>query len=370
MTDTVRYGVQIGAVDRSGVTDADLYREAVIDAQLTQELGFDAAWLVEHHFSDYYPTPNPLVFLSHLAAACPGLGLGTAVMVLPWYDPIRFVEDVSMVATMAKGPLYIGMGRGTAKLEYDAMRVPMQEARDRFRECWEVTQLALEGKAFTYRGKYIDVERPIEIRPSLDPGRKIEFFGAIGSPGSAEIMADLGLRPLTLAQFPDHMLIKILDKWSARNDQVGRAAPDIMPISAKCFIGDTDQEARDEARGYLADFYKLQAEHYTTDSTPWADIEGYEQFAKIFANMKLMGDPAQNDPILDRSLVGTPETVARRVNELRAIGFNYMLISNAMAGVPRDVRHRMMRRFAEEVIPLCEQLPVPERPVLAPRAAE
>ena len=86
--------------------------------------------------------------------------------------------------------------------------------------------------------------------------------------------------------------------------------------------------------------------------------------------MKLMGDPAQNDPILDRSLVGSPETVARRVNELRAIGFNYMLISNAMAGVPREVRHRMMRRFAEEVIPLCEQLPVPERPNLDVRAAE
>ena len=370
MTEAVRYGVQIGAVDRSGVKDAALYNEAIIDAKLIQELGFDAAWLVEHHFSDYYPTPNPLVFLSHLAAACPGLGLGTAVMVLPWYDPVRFVEDVSMVATMAKGPLYIGMGRGTAKLEYDAMRVSMEEARDRFRECWEVTQLGLKGEAFTYHGEYINLDRPIEIRPGLDPSRKIEFFGAIGSPGSAEIMAELGLRPLTLAQFPDHMLIKILDKWAARNEQVGQTPADIMPISAKCFIGDTDEEAREEARGYLASFYKLQAEHYTTDSTPWGDIQGYEQFAKIFANMKLMGDPAQNDPILDRSLVGTPETVARRVNELRAIGFNYMLISNAMAGVPRDVRHRMMRRFAEEVIPLCEKMPVPERPVLETRAAE
>ncbi|MBU2532776.1 MAG: LLM class flavin-dependent oxidoreductase [Alphaproteobacteria bacterium] len=370
MADKVRYGIQIGAVDREGAGDPDLYHEAVVDARLTQQLGYDAAWLVEHHFSDYYPTPNPLMFLSHLAAECPGLGLGTAVMVLPWYDPVRFVEDVSMLATMATGPLYIGMGRGTAKLEYDAMRISMTEARDRFRECWEVTQLGLQGKPFTYQGQFVSIDRPIRIRPEIDARRKIEFFGAIGSPGSAEIMADLGLRPLTLAQFPDHMLVKILDRWSARNADVGKATPDIMPISAKCFIADTDEQARDEARGYLAAFYKLQAEHYTTDSTPWGDIPGYEQFAKIFANMKLMGDPSQNDPIIDRSLVGSPETVARRVNELRAIGFNYMLISNAMAGVPRDVRHRMMRRFAEEVIPLCEKMPVPERPVLEVRAAE
>lgn len=370
MSQPVRFGVQIGAVDGPGVADTDLYREAVVDAKLTQDLGFDAAWLVEHHFSDYYPTPNPLVFLSHLAAACPRLGLGTAVMVLPWYDPIRFVEDVSMLATLAEGPLYIGMGRGTAKLEYDAMRVSMEEARDRFRECWEVTQLGLTGEPFTYQGNYIQLERPIKIRPVIDPARKIEFFGAIGSPGSAGIMAELGLRPLTLAQFPDYMLVKILDQWTASNAKAGKAEADLMPISAKCFIADSDEAAREEARGYLADFYKLQAEHYTTDSTPWADIQGYEQFAKIFANMKLMGDPSQNDPILDRSLVGTPETVARRVNELRAIGFNYLLISNAMAGVPRDVRHRMMRRFAEEVIPLCEAMPVPERPVLEVRAAQ
>lgn len=365
---SVRFGVQIGAVDREGVNDASLYQEAILDAKLIQTLGYDAAWLVEHHFSDYYPTPNPLVFLSHLAAACPGLGLGTAVMVLPWYDPIRFVEDISMVATMSSGPLYIGMGRGTAKLEYDAMRVSMEEARERFQETWEVTQIALKGESFTYQGKYLQLDRPIQIRPVLDAIRKIEFFGAIGSPDSAEIMAELGLRPLALSQFPDHMLVKILERWNARNEQVGKVRPDILPISAKCFIGDTDEEAREEARSYLASFYKLQAEHYTSDSTPWGDIAGYEQFARIFANMKLMGDPTQNDPIIERSLVGTPETVARRVNELRAIGFNYMLISNAIAGVPRDVRHKMMRRFAEEVIPLCEELPIPNRPLLEARA--
>src|SRR5688572_26197353 len=138
MARPARYAVQIGAVDAEGASDATLYREAVGDSRLAQELGYDAVWLVEHHFSDYYPTPNPLMFLSHIAAACPGLGLGTAVMVLPWYDPVRFAEDVSMLRTLTDGPLHIGMGRGTAKLEYDAMRVPMTEARERFRECWEV----------------------------------------------------------------------------------------------------------------------------------------------------------------------------------------------------------------------------------------
>lgn len=370
MSGKVRFAVQIGAVDDEGASDAQMYAEAVGDACYAADLGFDSVWLVEHHFSDYYPTPNPLVLLSHIAAACPGLGLGTGVMVLPWYDPVRFAEDVAMLATLATGRLDIGMGRGTAKLEYDAMRVAMAEGRDRFRECWEVAQRALEGEPFTYHGQYVRIDRPIKVRPELEKGREVNFFGAIGSPASAEIMAELGLPPLSLAQFPGHMLIKILDRWRTRSQECGHPTDVTLPVSAKCFIGDTTHDAREEARGHLARFYRLQAEHYGTDTTPWGDIPGYEQFAKIFANMKLMGDPAQNDPILDRNLVGSPEDVARRINELRAIGFDYFIVSNATAGVGREPRHRMMRRFAEEVIPLVHSLPVPETPVLETRAAE
>jgi len=267
MDGNVRYAVQIGAVDEEGATDSRMYDEAIVDARYAQELGYGSVWMVEHHFSDYYPTPNPLMFLSHLAAACPGLGLGTAVMVLPWYDPVRFAEDVAMLRTLTKGRLDIGMGRGTAKLEYDAMRVPMGEARERFRECWEVTRLALKGEPFTYKGQFVDIDQPITLRPHIEPDAEINFFGAIGSPASAEIMADLGLTPLSLAQFPDYMLVKILDKWRTRARQNGLETNVALPISAKCFIGDTVEEARTEARDHLARFYRLQAEHYTTDTT-------------------------------------------------------------------------------------------------------
>jgi alkanesulfonate monooxygenase SsuD/methylene tetrahydromethanopterin reductase-like flavin-dependent oxidoreductase (luciferase family) len=354
MPNTTSFAVQIGAVDGPGASDSQMYGEALDDTRLAQKLGFDAAWLVEHHFSDYYPTPNPLLLLSHVAAACPGLGFGTSVMVLPWYDPLRFAEDVAMLATLSHGALHIGMGRGTAKLEYDAMRVPMSEGRSRFEECWRVLQLALAGEPFTFSGQHVRLERPVTVRPRLTPERQrnLHFYGAIGSPASAEVMGDLGLPPLCLAQFPDYMLVKILAKWRERAKAHGLAGDVTLPISMKCYIGDTDAAAREEARRYLPAFYKLQAEHYTVDTTPWADIAGYEQFAKIFANMKAMADPAKIDPILDRNLTGSPATVARQIDALRALGFNYFIISNATHGVPREVRQRMMRRFMGEVVPL------------------
>jgi hypothetical protein len=74
----VEDGVQfLNAVE---TTFCELHRGEGVFSELGAELGYDAAWVVEHHFSDYYPTPSPLLLLSHIAARCPGFGLGTAVL--------------------------------------------------------------------------------------------------------------------------------------------------------------------------------------------------------------------------------------------------------------------------------------------------
>lgn len=348
-----RFAYQIGAVGEEGLTDRQLYREAIADAVLLQREGrWDAAWMVEHHFSDYYPQPNPLLFLSHIAAACPGLGLGTAVMVLPWYDPVRFAEDVSMLATLSDGPLHIGMGRGTAKSEYDAFNIPMEGARDRFRECWQFTRRAFEGGAFTFEGEHARWTEPTAMRPQPEPGRIPNFYGAIGSLESAAIMGGLGLPPLCLSSFPDHLLRKILETWKEKSREAGhdpRGAT--FPISIKCFVAETDEKAREQALTYLPKFFALQVDHYQSDNAPWGEIPGYQQFNKMFANLRKLSDPANLGPYIEQNLVGSPATVARRLNQLAALGFDYFLVSNATYGVPRAVRHETIRLFGEEVIP-------------------
>jgi alkanesulfonate monooxygenase SsuD/methylene tetrahydromethanopterin reductase-like flavin-dependent oxidoreductase (luciferase family) len=352
----LRYAYQIGAVGEPDRTDRQLYREAIADARLVQAMGYDAAWMVEHHFSDYYPQPNPLLFLSHIAAACPGLGLGTAVMVLPWYDPRRFAEDLAMLQTLTDGELHIGMGRGTAKSEYDAFGIPMETARDRFRECWELTRRAVDGGPMTYAGDYTTLREPVVLRPTFD--RRPNFYGAIGSLESAAIMAGLGLPPLCLSSFPDHLLKRILETWKARTAEAGGNPDATFPISIKCFVAETDEKAREQALQYLPEFFALQVRHYQSDHAPWGDIPGYQQFNKMFANLRSLSDPANLGPYLAMNLVGSPATVARRLQQFADLGFNYFLISNATYGVPRAVRHETIRRFAEEVVPRM-QAPAP-----------
>jgi alkanesulfonate monooxygenase SsuD/methylene tetrahydromethanopterin reductase-like flavin-dependent oxidoreductase (luciferase family) len=208
----IAFGFQAAPASDVHKSDQTLYREVMDDCALGQKLGYDAAWLLEHHFSDYYPTPSPLLFMAHIAAAFPDLSLGTSVLVLPWYHPLRLAEEIAMLNGMTAGTLHLGIGRGTAKMEYDAYNVDMNEARARFAECYRIVEKGLAGEPFTHDGRFWNIERPIKLRPEPVP-KKVRFYGAIGSPASAEVMGDLGVAPICLSTFPDKLLARILERW-------------------------------------------------------------------------------------------------------------------------------------------------------------
>jgi alkanesulfonate monooxygenase SsuD/methylene tetrahydromethanopterin reductase-like flavin-dependent oxidoreductase (luciferase family) len=347
MTD-IRFGFQAAAAGDGSETDQELYQDLLEDCALGSRLGYDAAWLLEHHFSDYYPTPSPLLLMAHIAAKFPDLSLGTSVLVLPWYHPLRLAEEISMLNSLTRGTLHLGIGRGTAKMEYDAYGVDMNEGRARFAEIFQIVAQGLSGREFTHRGKFWNIDRPIRLRP--EPIRKpVQFYGAIGSPASAEVMGDLGIAPICLSTFPDGLLTKILERWRARAGHKADGA--ILPISVKMFIADTDEEARELGRRHYPAYFALQADHYEADANPWTDIPEYADFSRMFANLRKLTDPANLDPFLDSNLVGSPETICRRIDALIALGFNYFMVSSATPGTPVELRRRMMTRFAKEICP-------------------
>lgn len=346
----ISFGFVAEAVDGVGKSDAELYPEVVADAMLGDKLGYDAAWMIEHHFSDYYPTPSPLAFLAHVAAKCPNLGLGTMVLVAPWYHPLRLAGELSMLSNLTRAPLHIGIGRGTAKLEYDAFGVDMEEARERFAETLAILKLALSGERFTFDGRYFKIPREVQIRPT--PRREnLNLYGAIGSPPSATIMAELGLSPLISSNFPIEIQRTILGNWRQATLSRGGRVDTVRPVAAHLFIADTDDAARALARENLSRFCAIQTRHYETDRDFWKNTKGYEQFSRYFATLRRYSDPAQIDPWLDLQFVGAPKTVARKLEQYIDIGCNYFIMHTATYGMPRALRHEMLKRFAGSVGP-------------------
>jgi alkanesulfonate monooxygenase SsuD/methylene tetrahydromethanopterin reductase-like flavin-dependent oxidoreductase (luciferase family) len=286
--------------------------------------------------------------MAHIAAKFPDLSLGTSVLVLPWYHPLRLAEEIAMLNLLTRGTLHLGIGRGTARMEYNAYNIDMNEGRARFAEVFEIVERGLKGKPFSHHGKFWNITQPIRIRPE-PVDKPVRFYGAIGSPASAEVMGDLGIPPICLSTFPDGLLVKILDRWRARAG--ANASGAILPISVKMFIADTDEEAREMGRRYYPPYFALQADHYEADADPWTNIPEYADFSRMFANLRKLTNPAELGPFLDSNLVGSPETICRRIDTLIGLGFNYFMVSSATPGTPRAVRQQMMTRFAEDICP-------------------
>src|SRR5690606_11374005 len=109
------------------------------------------------------------------------------------------------------------------------------------------------------------------------------LYGAVGSPESADVMADMNLPLISIASFPIEFQAKVIERWRARMAQNGNSIDKrTLPITMFCFIGDTDEEAIAIAKRYLPPMFQLQVRHYESDADHWAKLPGYEQHSRFF----------------------------------------------------------------------------------------
>src|SRR5580692_2386644 len=265
----VEFGCVVAAAGAPDASDRDLYRGMLADCELYAQLGYDTAWVLEHHFSDYFPTPDPALLIAHLAGRYPELSYGACVIVTPWHHPLRLAGQIAMLTEFTDRPLHLGLGRGTAKLEFDAFGLDMGEARQRFAETWEILRLGMTGEPFSYPGKLRPVTQPVRIRPEPQTGQ-LHFYGAIGSPDSAAIMARLGLAPLCNTIGDIQQQAGTLRAWAAAAVEAGHSTAGVaFPIMIDCIVADTDEEAISEACRYKPRFMQAQIDHYAPHATDW-----------------------------------------------------------------------------------------------------
>jgi alkanesulfonate monooxygenase SsuD/methylene tetrahydromethanopterin reductase-like flavin-dependent oxidoreductase (luciferase family) len=347
----VEFGCVIAAAGTPGASDLELYRGMLADCELYSQLGYDTAWVLEHHFSDYFPTPDPAVLIAHLAGRCPDMSFGTCVIVTPWHHPLRLAGQIAMLTEFTDRPLHLGLGRGTAKLEFDAFGLDMAGARQRFQESWEILRLGMAGEPFRYAGTLMPIPQPVRIRPTPRTGQ-LHFYGAIGSSDSAAIMARLGLPPLCNTIGDIQRQADTLRSWEAAAAEAGLDTSGVtFPIMIDCIVEDTDDEAIGAACRYKPRFMQAQIDHYAPHATDWANTAGYEAWQRIFAGMERRTRPEGIVPWCEWQLIGSPETVRQKLQAYLDVGFNHVILHFATPGIPIDVRHRWATRFAREVAP-------------------
>jgi len=96
-----------------GADATELYRGVVELFVAAEELGYDSGWVAQHHFhAEHGRLSSPLVLLAGAAARTSRIQLGTAIVALPFEDPLRLAEDAAVLDALSGGRLQLGLGAG------------------------------------------------------------------------------------------------------------------------------------------------------------------------------------------------------------------------------------------------------------------
>jgi alkanesulfonate monooxygenase SsuD/methylene tetrahydromethanopterin reductase-like flavin-dependent oxidoreductase (luciferase family) len=325
----MRFGIFGSAQARRGGPDADSgvgFREFVDYNVEAESLGFVSTFLVEHHFTGFGQISATLNLLTFIAARTTTLRLGTAVIVLPWHNPVLLAEQTATLDLLSQGRLDFGIGSGYRYREFAGFAMAMEEAADRFDESLEVILKAwTSDEPWSHHGKYWKFDEVVVEPPTHQKPHPPLWMGA-GSPESIRKVAAQGYK-LLLDQYAS--FDEIRERIALYRSEVEKQGRTYDPMS----VGVTRSINIARTPAELAKAYenRIAARRRIDRLTIRPDRKNEK---------RMISDEA----ICAGALYGTPAEVATKLEILRDAGAEYVLLNSA-GGPPS------LRCFAQEIRP-------------------
>ena len=167
-----------------------LYAETLDVIAETEALGFEGAWVPEHHLADDGYMPSPLVTLGAVAARTSRMKIGTGIALGPLYEPLRFAEDSAVLDILSGGRLQLGLAIGYRAREYAAHGLDFTKRGARFDEFLHVVRRLWDGETVDHEGKFFTL-RGAQVRPLSSRGQIPLYIGGF-APKAMERVARYG----------------------------------------------------------------------------------------------------------------------------------------------------------------------------------
>lgn len=330
---------------KPGVPAHAVYDAAVAQVKAAEAAGFAIAWFAEHHFSNYSVCPSPLMMVARLAGETRRIRLGSGVVVVPLYHPVRLISEVGMVDSLTHGRLVLGVGSGYQPYEFERFGEDLADSADKLLEFVDMLELATARETFSYAGRHFRLpethiaSQPVNGMPDL--------WIAGDNPRLHRLAARKGYVVMVT---PRHFTAELLAQARRRFADVYREEgrdPAGMRFGVLRHLCVTDSRAEaaeflDNVRHQIRLSQALRRREQAMDGSmlvekPWPGEPTIEEMAR-------------------HMLVGSPETIAERMCEeiRRAQPCHYLLQFQAGAS-DLALALRSIERFAGEVRPLLEK---------------
>jgi alkanesulfonate monooxygenase SsuD/methylene tetrahydromethanopterin reductase-like flavin-dependent oxidoreductase (luciferase family) len=342
----MRFGLFGAARAQRGGPDIDSgagFREFVELNLEAESLGYVSTFVVEHHFTGFGQISATLNLLTWIAARTTTLRVGTAVLVLPWHNPVLLAEQAATLDLLSQGRLDFGIGKGYRHNEFAGFCMPMEEAEERFVEGLEVIRRAwTSDERWSHHGKYWQFDGVV-VEPPTAQKPHPPIWMAAGSPASIRQVAGRGFN-LLIDQFaPIDEVGEDIALFRTEVEAQGRVFdPMSVGVTRSLSIVSTAAERERALEQRLAGHRRISALAQRPDG---------QNRASFFAH----GDTPEAAEA--GALYGTPDEVAERLQRLRDFGAEYILFNSAggsagAGGVQAyDGSIGSLRRFAHELMP-------------------
>ncbi len=329
----MRFGLFGGARTKPGTAygDSHAYRDFIDYVLEAEALGFSSVFLVEHHFTGVGQVSASMTLLSYLAARTKTLRLGTAVVVLPWHNPVLLAEQAATLDLLSDGRFDFGVGKGYRKNEFAGFCVPMEEAGERFEEALEVLRKAWTSNGrFSHHGKRWHFENVV-VEPAPVQRPHPPIWMAAGTADSIRRAARQGFNLLLDQIGSIDLTVQRVAVYRSELEQMG------LPWDA-ARVGVTRGLHMALTAEERARVISARSEMLTRIKDLARPLNpGDKPDPGSFADGNLAAE--------DAALIGTPEEIVARLKRLEAGGVENVLLVDPSASC------EALRVFAREVMP-------------------
>lgn len=138
-------------------SDKEVYDATIDQIAWAETIGYDDVWLTEHHFVDDGHAPSPLIIAGAIATRTKRIRIGTSVLLLPLYDPVRVAEDGATIDLLSGGRFELGVGVGYRSEEFEGLGIEYRHRGARANEGLEIINRLWSGETVNFRGKHFNV---------------------------------------------------------------------------------------------------------------------------------------------------------------------------------------------------------------------
>jgi limonene 1,2-monooxygenase len=164
--------------------------------QLMDRLGFDEAWIGEHHSTGNEIIPDPMSFIAWLAPQTSHIKLGTGVLSLPYHNPLWVADRALFLDRLLRGRFMLGLGPGALPVDATMIGITLEEQRGAFEEDVDVLMRIIRGETVTAKTKRYDLNG---ARTQYAPYSDFEIaVAAIASPTGPRIAAKNGINLISV----------------------------------------------------------------------------------------------------------------------------------------------------------------------------